>query len=210
MIDKHAQRILSKPAVSIINPQTREINCKVVYYGPARSGKTTSLLMLQDQIKSKKNASLIKKVPETHRTLFFDFLSLSSRERIKGYHTRFQVYTVPGQVLYEDSRKLLLHGVDGILFVADSSVEYVQDSLNSLNELKFNLQRLGYNPQEIPMVIQYNKRDTPTAASLKELKTIINPNNLPDFPTVAKKGIGVLESFETLLRSVILDLKKAA
>lgn len=196
--------------MSIINPQTKEINCKIVYYGPALSGKTTSLLTLQEKIKSKKKSALVKQIPKTERTLFFDFMSLSSRENIRGYKPKFQIYTVPGQVLYEDSRKLLLHGVDGIIFVADSCLEYVEDSLNSMNELRFNLGKLGYDADEIPMVIQYNKRDSATATKIDDLKKIMNPKNVPDFETIAKKGIGVVESFETLLKSVIMDLKKAA
>lgn len=196
--------------MSIINPQTKEINCKIVYYGPALSGKTTSLKALQDKIKSKKKAAVLHKIPRTERTLFFDFMSLSSRERIQGYRTKFQVYTVPGQVLYEDSRKLLLHGVDGIIFVADSQLEYIENSIRSRDELRFNLGKLGYNPDDIPMVIQYNKRDSVTAARVDELRSVLNPNGLPDFETVARRGVGVFESFETLLKNVILDLKKAA
>lgn len=196
--------------MSIVNPQTKEINCKIVYYGPALSGKTTSLMALQSKIKSKKKSGVIHQVPQTERTLFFDFLGMSSKEKIKGYKTRFQVYTVPGQVLYEDSRKLLLNGVDGIVFVADSSLEYIEDSINSMQELKLNLAKLGYNPDEIPMVIQYNKRDSKTAARLDELKATINPQKLPDFETIASKGVGVVESFETLVKKVMMDLKKSA
>jgi len=196
--------------MSIINPQTKKINCKIVYYGPALAGKTTSLLSLQEKIKTRKKGKVIKTIPKTERTMFFDFVSMSSREKIRNYQTRFQIYTVPGQVLYEDSRKLLLNGVDGIIFVADSRLEYVEDSLRSMNELRLNLGKLGYNPDDIPMVIQYNKRDSSTAVDVDELRNVINPNGLPDFETVANKGTGVIESFETLLKSVILDLKKAA
>ncbi|MCP5464135.1 MAG: gliding-motility protein MglA [Deltaproteobacteria bacterium] len=195
--------------MSIINPQNREINCKIVYYGPALAGKTTSLKVLQDKLKKTKKG-VVKKVPQTERTLFFDFLALSSKEKIRNYSTKFQVYTVPGQVLYEDSRKLLLNGVDGIVFVADSSIEHIEDSIRSMNELKLNLSKLGYQPDEIPMVIQYNKRDSKTAANLEELRKILNPDGLPDFETVAKTGEGVLDAFETVLSSVIFDLKKAA
>jgi len=195
--------------MSIINPQTKEINCKIVYYGPALSGKTTSMLTLQDLIKKKKKG-IIKQIPKTERTMFFDFLAMSSRESIKGYKVRFQVYTVPGQFLYEESRKLLLHGVDGIIFVADSRLEYVEESVRSINELGLNLLKLGYTPEKIPLVIQYNKRDATTAARLDELRKILNPGNLPDFETIASKGVGVVESFEELLKNVILDLKKAA
>lgn len=196
--------------MSIVNPQTREINCKIVYYGPALAGKTTSLLSLQSMLKKQGRAGIVKKIPTTERTLFFDFMILSSGEKIQGYKTKFQVYTVPGQVLYEDARRLLLNGVDGIMFVADSSMEYIEDSLRSYNEMRFNLGKLGYNPDEIPTVIQYNKRDSATAAKLPELRKILNPHNLPDFETIARKGVGVLESFETLLSSVVMDLKKAA
>jgi len=194
--------------MSIINPQTKEINCKIVYYGPALSGKTTSLMALQEKLKSKKRNAVLKQVPTTTRTLFFDFLALSSKEKIKGYKTKFQVYTVPGQVLYEDARKLLLNRVDGIIFVADSSLDQLENSLHSLTELKLNLRRLGYEPSEIPMVIQYNKRDVPTAARLENLRQVLNTKNLPDFETVAKKGTGVLESFEAILTAVMNDLKK--
>lgn len=196
--------------MSIVNPQTKEINCKIVYYGPALSGKTTSLRSLQDKLKNNRKGGLVKKIPTADRTLFFDFMALSSGEKIRGYKTKFQVYTVPGQVLYEDARRLLLNGVDGIIFVADSSLEYIEDSLQSYNELLFNLEKLGYNPNDIPMVMQYNKRDSATAAKLSELKKIMNPSNVPDFETIARKGVGVLQSFETLLASVVMDLKKAA
>jgi len=198
------------PRMSIVNPQTKEINCKIVYYGPALSGKTTSLLMLQEQFKNKKKKGVVHQVPKTERTMFFDFMALSSKEIIRGYRSKFQVYTVPGQVLYEDSRKLLLHGVDGIIFVADSRLEYIEDSLSSLNELALNLSKLGYDPDQIPMVIQYNKRDCPTAGRIDELKKLLNPKGFPDFETVAHKGVGVMESFETILKNVMLDLKKAA
>lgn len=193
--------------MSVFNPQTKEINCKIVYYGPALAGKTTSLLALQEKIKEKKKGD-IKKAFETERTLFFDFLALSSKESIKGYRPKFQVYTVPGQILYEDSRKLLLNGVDGIIFVADSRLEYVQDSIDSLNELDLNLRKLGYTPDDIPMVVQYNKRDCPTAAKVEHLRGVINKRNVPEFETTAKKGTGVVEAFETILRHVMMALKE--
>lgn len=194
--------------MSIINPQTKEINCKIVYYGPALSGKTTSLLSVQEILKTKNKNSLIKKIPITDRTLFFDFMILSAKEKIKGYSTKFQIYTVPGQVLYEDSRKLLLNGVDGIIFVADSTLEYIEDSIQSMNELRFNLEKLGYNPDKIPMVIQYNKRDCSTAANLEPVKKYLNPGDVPGFESVAKKGTGVMQAFESILAKVILDLKQ--
>jgi mutual gliding-motility protein MglA len=196
--------------MSIINPQKKEINCKIVYYGPALAGKTTSLLALQEKIKNKRKKGVLKQAPKTERTLFFDFMALSSQESINGYKTKFQVYTVPGQSLYEQSRRLLLNGVDGIIFVVDSSLEHIEDSMNSLKELKFNLMKLGYDPDDIPMVIQYNKRDSATATKIDELRKLANPNGLPDFETIATKGKGVVEPFDALIESVMLDLKKAA
>jgi signal recognition particle receptor subunit beta len=195
--------------MSIINPQTKEINCKIVYYGPALSGKTTSMLALQNQVKSDKK-SLSHEISVKERTLFFDFLALSSRENVKNYKVKFQVYTVPGQVLYEDSRKLLLNGVDGIIFVADSRLEYLEDSIRSIDELSLNLTKLGYAAEDIPTVIQYNKRDSATAARLEDLSQALNPRHLPEFETIAMKGKGVFESFETIVQKIIMDLKEAA
>lgn len=193
--------------MSIINPQTKEINCKIVYYGPALSGKTTSMLALQNKVKSQKK-SLTKEISTKERTLFFDFLALSSRESIKSYKVKFQVYTVPGQVLYEDSRKLLLNGVDGIIFVADSRLEHVEDSIRSLDELSLNLNKLGYSPEEIPLVIQYNKRDSATAARVEDLSQVLNPNKAPEFETIAKDGKGIFESFETIVQKIMMSLKE--
>lgn len=195
--------------MSIINPQTKEINCKIVYYGPALSGKTTSMLALQGQVNSNKK-SLTQEISVKERTLFFDFLALSSRENIKNYRVKFQVYTVPGQVLYEDSRKLLLNGVDGIIFVADSRLEYLEDSIRSLNELHVNLGKLGYDEDDIPTVIQYNKRDAATAARIEDLSEALNPDKIPEFETIASQGKGVFESFETVVQKVMMGLKEAA
>ena len=164
------------------------------------------MLALQNKIKSKKR-SLAKEISPHHRTLFFDFLALSSKQKINQYKVKFQVYTVPGQALYEESRKLLLNGVDGIIFVADSRLEYIEDTLRSMNELQLNLSKLGYDIHEIPMVIQYNKRDCRTAARVDELSKLLNPNGFPEFETVAKKGKGVTESFEKIAQDIILDLK---
>lgn len=192
--------------MSIINPHAKEINCKIVYYGPALAGKTTSMLALQRQIKSQKQ-DLVKEIATDERTLFFDFLALSSREKINRYKVRFQIYTVPGQVLYEDSRKLLLGGVDGIIFVVDSRLEYVEDSIESMHELMLNLSKIGYDPEEIPMVIQYNKRDTKTAARVADLSELLNPRRLPEFESEAHKGKGVVEGFEQVAQDIILELK---
>ena len=195
--------------MSIINPHNKEINCKIVYYGPALAGKTTSMLALQGKIKTQKK-SLVKEVSTKERTLFFDFLALSSKEKIKNYKVKFQIYTVPGQVLYEDSRKLLLNGVDGIIFVVDSRLEYLEDSLRSMQELRVNLSKIGYDPEEIPMVIQYNKRDSATAARLSDISSLINQDDLPEFESIANKGSGVTDAFERIVQDVILELKEEA
>lgn len=198
--------------MSIINPQTKEINCKIVYYGPALAGKTTNIQALQKKIQTKKTKeqTQMRTISPRDRTLFFDFLALSSTKKIKDYRVNFQIYTVPGQVLYEDSRKLLLNGVDGIIFVADSRLEYIEDSLQSLDELDMNLQKLGYSPAEIPRVIQYNKRDASTAARVEDLHDFLNPKKLPEFSTVASTGVGVVECFEKLAHAVLKDLKTEA
>lgn len=191
--------------MAVIDSSKKEINFKIVYYGPAQSGKTTSIHHLQSKIEGKKSG--VKKMDgASEHTLFFDFLALSS-SNIGGYKTRFQIYTVPGQVLYEDSRKLLLKGVDGVIFVADSQMEKVDDNLKSLIELKSHLQQTGHNPHEVPMVIQYNKRDLPQAPLLEELRKTINLNHVADFETVATKGEGVLEAFKECTRQVLLTLK---
>lgn len=191
--------------MAVIDSSKKEINFKIVYYGPAYSGKTTSIRQLQNRLNGKKSG--VKKVEaEGQHTLFFDFLALSSSD-IGGYKTRFQIYTVPGQVLYEDSRKLLLKGVDGVIFVADSQMEKVGENLSSMTELKSYLQQMGHTVQEVPMVIQYNKRDLPLAPLLEELRKTINVNHVADFETIATQGVGVLEAFKECTRQVLLTLK---
>lgn len=191
--------------MAVIDSKKKEINFKIVYYGPALSGKTTSIEQLQNLIKSKKK-SKIKKHTTAERTLFFDFLALSS-DQIGGYKTRFQVYTVPGQVLYDDARKLLLNGVDGIIFVADSQMEKIQEDLRSLEELSGHISNMGYSPQDVSMVIQYNKRDLPNSPSLHELQQVINKYHVPDFESIATKGEGVVPAFKECVRQVVSTLK---
>ncbi len=194
--------------MSVINSAKKEINFKVIYYGPAQSGKTTSLNQLNLQIEAKKK-SKIKRVPQTESTLFFDFLPLASSD-INGYKTHFQVYTVPGQDLYENSRRILLKGVDGIIFVADSQIDRIEDNVKSLKELAAHLKNMGYALQEVPLVIQYNKRDLDSAVSLDELRRVVNSLHVPDFETTAIKGEGVLPAFQCCLREVVSSLKSLA
>lgn len=191
--------------MSILNSSKKEINFKIVYYGPPLSGKTTSLQQLQKQIGAKKKTP-VKSGPETERTLFFDFLPLTSKD-IKGYTPRFQIYTVPGQDLYENSRRILLKGVDGLIFVADSQLDKLQDNLKSLEEMSGILKTMEHNPNDIPTIIQYNKRDLSNAASLDELRKVLNTRHVPDFETSALKGEGILPAFQACLREVISALR---
>lgn len=190
--------------MSFINHSTREINCKIVYYGPGLCGKTTNLQCIYQRTNPNSKGKMISLATETERTLFFDFLPLSLG-KIRGFKVRFHLYTVPGQVFYDASRKLILKGVDGIIFVADSQEERMDANLESLENLEYNLRQQGYEMDQIPMVIQYNKRDLPNAASLEELREELNPNGLPDFEACATDGTGV---FETLKASAKLVLKK--
>src|SRR5437879_1925454 len=144
--------------MSFINYSSREINCKIVYYGPGLCGKTTNLQFIYKRTKPEAKGKMISLATETERTLFFDFLPLSLGE-IRGFKTRFHLYTVPGQVFYDASRKLILKGVDGVVFVADSQVERIDANVESMENLKINLEEQGYNYPTIPLVVQYNKRD---------------------------------------------------
>lgn len=195
--------------MSFINYSAREINCKIVYYGPGLGGKTTNLQYIYDKTNPQAKGKMISLATETERTLFFDFLPLSLGE-IKGFKTRFHLYTVPGQVFYDASRKLILKGVDGIVFVADSQIERMDANIDSMENLKNNLKEHGYDIEKIPLVIQYNKRDLPNAAPLDELRRVLNPRGLPDFEAVAPKGIGVFDTLKAVVKLVLIELKKGA
>jgi signal recognition particle receptor subunit beta len=189
--------------MSFINYQNKEINFKIVYYGPAQSGKTTCLEYLFEKTKGKSKAEMIRQ-ESNERTLFFDFMPLFLSE-IKGYKTRFHLYTVPGQVLYEDSRKLILKGVDGVVFVADSSVDQMEANLRSLESLKTNLTEQGVSLDQIPYLVQYNKRDLPTAANVEAMRKLLNPHKAPDLETIATKGESVFEGFSRIAKDVIRE-----
>ena len=150
---------------------------------------------------------MISLATETERTLFFDFLPLSLGE-IRGFKTRFHLYTVPGQVFYDASRKLILKGVDGVVFVADSQVERTEANIESVENLRTNLQEQGYDLDKIPYVIQYNKRDLPNAAPLEELENLLNPRGVPHFEAVAPKGDGVYETLKAIARLILTELKR--
>ncbi|HKX11514.1 MAG TPA: ADP-ribosylation factor-like protein [bacterium] len=189
--------------MSFINYQNKEINFKIVYYGPAQSGKTTCLEYLYEKTKGKSKAEMIRQ-ESNERTLFFDFMPLFLSE-IKGYKTRFHLYTVPGQVLYEDSRKLILKGVDGVVFVADSSVDQMEANLRSLESLQTNLTEQGVSLDQIPFLVQYNKRDLPTAANVEAMRKLLNPQKAPDLETIATKGESVFEGFSRIAKDVIRE-----
>jgi signal recognition particle receptor subunit beta len=194
--------------MAFINYSAREINCKLVYYGPGLCGKTTNLKYIYEKTASEAKGKMISLATETERTLFFDFLPLALGE-IRGFRTRFHLYTVPGQVFYDASRKLILKGVDGVVFVADSQEERFEANLESLDNLRTNLHEQGYDIETIPWVIQYNKRDLPNAVALEELREVLNPTGkILDFEASAATGKGVFETLKALARLVLQDLKK--
>lgn len=195
--------------MSFINYSAREINCKIVYYGCGLCGKTTNLQYIYEKTNPEAKGKMISLATETERTLFFDFLPLSLGE-IKGFKTRFHLYTVPGQIFYDASRKLILKGVDGIVFVVDSQAERMDANIESFENMKDNLREHGYDLNSIPYVVQYNKRDLPSAVPVEELKKALNPMNVPDFEAVATKGIGVFETLKAIIKLVLIELKKGA
>lgn len=193
--------------MSFINYSSREINVKLVYYGPGLCGKTTNLQYIYKKTNPDAKGKMISLATETERTLFFDFLPLALGE-IRGFKTRFHLYTVPGQVFYDASRKLILKGVDGVIFVADSQVERMEANVESVENLRINLAEQGYNLDNIPYVIQYNKRDLPNVAPVAEMNKLLNPNGLPSFEAVAMTGVGVFDTLKNLAKQVLFELKK--
>ena len=193
--------------MSFINYMAREINCKIVYYGPGLCGKTTNLQYIYDRTNPDAKGKMISLATETERTLFFDFLPLSLGE-IRGFKTRFHLYTVPGQVFYDASRKLILKGVDGVVFVADSQIMRMEANMESMDNLRGNLVEQGYTLERIPYVVQYNKRDLPSIADVDELKEMLNPEGVPDFEAVARTGVGVFETLKAVAKLVLTELKR--
>ena len=193
--------------MSFINFAAREINCKIVYYGPGLGGKTTNLQYVYDKTGEKQKGKMISLATETDRTLFFDFLPLDLGT-VRGFRTRFHLYTVPGQVFYDASRKLILRGVDGVVFVADSQEERMDANLEALDNLQENLQEHGYDLAKIPYVLQLNKRDLPSAMGLEDLKRELIRKEEPVFEAVAFQGTGVFETLKEVARLVLTELKK--
>src|SRR3989339_1183646 len=192
--------------MSFVNYHTKEINCKIVYYGPGLGGKTTNLQFVYQKTSGESKGSIISLNTENERTLFFDFLPLDLGE-IRGYRTRFHLYTVPGQVFYEASRRLILRGVDGIIFVADSQLEKMESNLESLKDLETNLKAQGYDITKLPIVIQWNKRDLPNISSVKDMEKQLNKYNFTSFEAVAIKGTGVFETLKAVTKLVLMNLK---
>jgi hypothetical protein len=193
--------------MSFINYSSREINCKLVYYGPGLCGKTTNLHYIYAKTSPDAKGKMISLATETERTLFFDFLPLSLGE-IRGFKTRFHLYTVPGQVFYEASRKLILRGVDGVIFVADSQEERMDANVEALGNLSDNLAEHNYDFKKIPYVLQLNKRDLPNAMPVEELKKLLAKKDEPVLEAVANKGTGVFETLKECGRMVLAELKK--
>jgi signal recognition particle receptor subunit beta len=191
--------------VSMINYASREINCKIVYYGPGLGGKTTNLEYIYNKVTPNTRGKLISLATETERTLFFDFLPVDLGT-IRGFKTRFHLYTVPGQVYYNASRKLILKGVDGVVFVADSQVERLDANIEAMHNLYENLAEYGYDLRQIPFVIQYNKRDLSNVSATNELDQHLNPDRVSSYEGVATTGIGVFDTLKAVAKLVIKSL----
>jgi len=191
--------------LSLINYSSREINVKIVYYGPGLCGKTTNIQYIYDKVSPDTKGKLITLATEMDRTLFFDFLPLELGT-VKGFRTRFHLYTVPGQVYYDASRKLILRGVDGLVFVADSQKSRYDANIESVYNLHENLSEYNLKLDEIPYAIQYNKRDLPDIIAIDELEQELNPQHFPFFEAVAVKGVGVFDTLKTVAKSVLRNL----
>ena len=193
--------------MTFINYAAREINCKIVYYGPGLCGKTTNLQWIYDKTNPQAKGKLISLATETDRTLFFDFLPLDLGT-VRGFKTRFHLYTVPGQVFYDASRKLILKGVDGMIFVADSQEARMEANVESLQNLEKNLKEQGYDLKNVPYALQFNKRDLPTAVPADQMYEALNFKGEPTFEAVAMNGTGVFDTLKAVAKLVLTELKK--
>jgi signal recognition particle receptor subunit beta len=191
--------------MAIINQSTKELQVKIVYYGPAMGGKTTNLVKVHENIQTaKEKGKLVSLATSSDRTLFFDFLPIEAMA-IKGFKTKFQLYTVPGQVIYNTTRQLVLRGVDGIVFVSDSQYEKMQENIESFANLEDNLRTLKMNLADIPYVLQYNKRDLPNVAPVEYMEFLLNNRDVqvPSFTAVASSCEGVFESLNMITRLLL-------
>ena len=194
--------------MTFINYASREINCKIVYYGPGLCGKTTNLQYIYDTTAPTAKGKLISLATETDRTLFFDFMPLELGT-VRGFKTRFHLYTVPGQVFYDASRKLILKGVDGVVFVADSQEERMDANIESLYNLEENLQANGYDLSRIPYVLQLNKRDLPNVIPADEMVSELRRKDEPVHEAIAAKGNGVFDTLKSVAKQVLTELRKS-
>ena len=194
--------------MTFINYASREINCKIVYYGPGLCGKTTNIQWIYEQANPDKKGKLVSLATETDRTLFFDFLPLDMGT-VKGFKVRFHLYTVPGQVFYDASRKLILRGCDGIIFVADSQKARMEANIESIANLATNLKENGFDIRSIPYVLQLNKRDMPSAAPVAEMERLLRFRGEPMIEAVASQGTGVIETLKAAARQILMELQRA-
>ena len=193
--------------MTFINYASKEINCKIVYYGPGLGGKTTNLQYIYNKTAPDAKGKMISLATEADRTLFFDFLPLDLGT-IRGFTTRFHLYTVPGQVFYDASRKLILKGVDGVVFVADSQRERMEANIESIRNLESNLRDHGLDLKTIPYALQFNKRDMPTAAPVDEMYRILNFKREPTFEAIAPQGVGVFDTLKSVAKLILIELRK--
>ena len=193
--------------MTFINYASREINCKIVYYGPGLCGKTTNIQWIYEQANPEKKGKLVSLATETDRTLFFDFLPLDMGT-VKGFKVRFHLYTVPGQVFYDASRKLILRGCDGIIFVADSQKARMEANIESIANLATNLKENGFDVRSIPYVLQLNKRDMPSAVPVPEMERLLRFRGEPMIEAVASQGTGVIETLKAAARQILMELQK--
>ncbi|HEX7120155.1 MAG TPA: GTPase domain-containing protein [Longimicrobiales bacterium] len=193
--------------MSLVNYSAREITCKIVYYGPGRSGKTTNLQYVHARVPDGRKGQMVSLATETDRTLFFDYLPLDLGS-ISGFRTRLQLYTVPGQVYYNATRKLVLRGADGVVFVADSQREQLEENLDSLRNLQENLLEEGFDIRELPFVLQYNKRDLPGVLSVEELEDALNFRGVPSCAATAVTGEGVFDTLRRISELVLRSLSR--
>lgn len=195
--------------MAFINKEAQEIHCKLVYYGPSLGGKTTNVQWVYSRTSGQGQTQMQAFNANPERTLFFDFLPMNVGE-IRGLKTRFHLYTVPGQVVYDSSRKLIMKGLDGVVFVADSQIERMEENLKAIKNLETNLDQQGYDISRIPLVIQYNKRDLPNITPIAEMRAALNRTNAPDFEAVASDGTGVMETLKTVSKTIVTTLKGGA
>jgi len=193
--------------LSFLNYSTKEINFKIVYYGPGLSGKTTNIKVIYEKIKQDNKGKLVSLATETERTLFFDFFPLDLGT-ISGYKVKFHLYTVPGQIYYSSSRKLILKGVDGVVFVADSQRERFEANIESVNDMMENLREYNLQFEELPYILQLNKRDLPNITPANELIEALRRKGEPIVEAVALKNIGVIETLKAISRLVMKDVKE--